>query len=151
MRDHLAVLAGIKRALKPLGRTVLQFGGKGNAALISDVANELTTRDRWKGFFLCRIHVPVVLLLCRRVRRASEARWPFRETRRVDRKDVVHNGTALAGWLRTVFLPYTGRLPEALREDFLEEIATTYVERRPPDENGDVHVQMVRLEVEATL
>ncbi|MCJ7639579.1 MAG: SAM-dependent methyltransferase, partial [Euryarchaeota archaeon] len=55
------------------------------------------------------------------------------------------------GWLRTVFLPYTERLPEALREDFLGEVANAYVERRPPDENGDIHVKMVRLEVEATL
>jgi hypothetical protein len=105
VRDHLAVLAGIKRALKPLGRTVRQFRGKGNAALISDVANDLTTCDRWtaaKNFF-CRIHVAVVLLLRRRLRRASEARWPFRETVELLPKDVVHNGPALAAWLRTVF------------------------------------------------
>jgi len=32
-------------------------------------------------------------------------------------KDMVHDGKeALKGWVRTVFLPYTGRLPEALRE-----------------------------------
>ncbi|HYB59793.1 MAG TPA: class I SAM-dependent methyltransferase [Candidatus Acidoferrales bacterium] len=39
IHNHLAVLAGIKRALKPGGRIVLQFGGKGNAALISAAAN----------------------------------------------------------------------------------------------------------------
>jgi hypothetical protein len=38
-----------------------------------------------------------------------------------------------------------------LREDFVGEIANAYVERRPPDENGGIHVKMVRLEVEATL
>jgi trans-aconitate methyltransferase len=53
--------------------------------------------------------------------------------------------------VRTVFLPYTGRLPEALREDFVEQIARAYIERRPPDENGHVHVKMVRLEVQATM
>jgi trans-aconitate methyltransferase len=65
---------------------------------------------------------------------------------------MVHGGKeALKGWIRTVFLPYTGRLPEALREDFVEQIADTYIERRPPDENGRIHVQMVRLEVQATV
>jgi hypothetical protein len=38
-----------------------------------------------------------------------------------------------------------------LREDFVEQIAKTYIEKRPLDENGHVHVQMVRLEVQATL
>ena len=65
--------------------------------------------------------------------------------------DDVKLKEALKGWVRTVFLPYTGRLPEALREDFVEQIARAYIERRPPDENGHVHVQMVRLEVQATM
>jgi trans-aconitate methyltransferase len=65
---------------------------------------------------------------------------------------MVHDGKeGLMGWLRTVFLPYTERLPEALREDFVKEMASSYLERHPQDENGGVHVQMVRLEVEATL
>ena len=149
--DHLAVLSGIKRGLKTDGRAVLQFGGKGNAALISDVANEITTHRRWKGYFVGFAYpwffysveeydgfLKRVGLSAKRVQLIP--------------KDMVHDGKeALMGWLRTVFLPYTQRLPEALREDFVAEIASAYVERRPQDENGDVHVQMVRLDVEATL
>ncbi len=49
------------------------------------------------------------------------------------------------------FLPYTARLAEALRDNFIKEVASAYVRQQPPDEIGRIHVQMVRLEVEATL
>jgi len=149
--DHLAVLSGIKQGLKADGRAVLQFGGKGNAALLSDVANEIATHRRWKGYFVGFTYpwffysVDEYSGFLRRVGLSAK---------RVQLipKDMVHDGKeALRGWVRTVFLPYTLRLPEALREDFIGEIASAYVERRPPDENGRVHEQMVRLEVEATL
>lgn len=150
VRDHLAVLAGIKRALKPHGRTVLQFGGRDNAALILAVANEISAEKRWKGYFAGFTHP-----------------WFFYNVQEYERfislvglselrvelipKDMMHDGKeALKGWMRTVFLPYTGRLPEALRGDFVEEVASAYIQRRPPDENGPIHVQMVRLEIEAS-
>jgi trans-aconitate methyltransferase len=151
VRDHLAVLAGIKRALKPSGRTLLQFGGQGNAALISDVANELATDRRWNGYFVGFTYpwffygVEEYRAFISRVGLSPE---------RVDLipKDTVHDGKEpLKGWVRTVLLPYTERLLEALRDDFVEQIASAYIERCPETENGRVHVQMVRLEAEATL
>jgi trans-aconitate 2-methyltransferase len=149
--DHFAVLYGIKRSLNPSGRTVLQFGGKGNAATISNVANELTTRNRWKGYFVS-FTFPWFFYSVEEYR-AFIARAGLSAQRiQLIPKDVVHNGRdALTGWLRAVFLPYTECLPEALREDFIREIADAYVQRSPPDENGGIHVKMVRLEVEATL
>jgi trans-aconitate 2-methyltransferase len=149
--DHLAVLSGIKRGLKRGGRAVLQFGGKGNAALISDVANELTTHDRWKGYFVGFTY-PWFFYSVEEYRGFVERVGLLAKRVQLIPKDMVHNGReGLMGWLRTVFLPYTERLPEALREDFVGELASAYVERRPPDENGGIHVQMVRLEMEATL
>jgi len=149
--DHLAVLSGIKRSLKPGGRTVLQFGGKGNAAMISDVANALTTDTRWKGYFK-NFTYPWFFYSVEEYCGFVERTGLSAKRVQLVPKDMVHDGRdALTGWLRTVFLPYTERLPEALREDFLGEVANAYVERRPPDENGDIHVKMVRLEVEATL
>jgi trans-aconitate methyltransferase len=149
--DHLAVLAGIKRALKPSGRTLLQFGGQGNAALISDVANELTADRRWKGYFVGFTY-PWFFYSVEEYQAFIARVGLLPERVELIPKDMVHGGKeALKGWIRTVFLPYTGRLPEALREDFVEQIADTYIERRPPDENGRIHVQMVRLEVQATV
>jgi trans-aconitate methyltransferase len=63
---------------------------------------------------------------------------------------MTHNGAAgLAGWIRTTWLPYTQRLPETLQAKFIDEIAQRYIQRRPPDAQGILHLDMVRLEVEA--
>jgi len=148
--DHPAVLAGIKRALTPSGQTLLQFGGRGNAALISSVANELITESRWKAYFTDFTYPWFFYGI-------DEYRGFMREAglspKRIELipKDMVHEGKeGLKGWLRTVFLPYTGRVPDALRETFVEELARAYLLQRPPDAHGLVHVQMVRLEVQAT-
>jgi trans-aconitate 2-methyltransferase len=66
-------------------------------------------------------------------------------------KDMVHGGAdAFAAWLRTTWLPYTQRVPESLREEFIREIMAAHARIRPPDADGSVHFTMVRLEVEAT-
>jgi trans-aconitate methyltransferase len=145
------VLAGIKRALKPAGRIVLQFGGKGNAALISAAANQVSAEKRWKSYFagftypwlFCGVEEYKELISCIGLAEQRIELIP---------KDMVHDGQeALKAWVRTVFLPYTARLPEALRDNFIEEVASAYVRQQPPDESGRIHVQMVRLEVEASL
>jgi trans-aconitate methyltransferase len=65
-------------------------------------------------------------------------------------KDAIHaNKEKFKGWIRTTWLPYTERVPEAKREQFIELIATKYLEIKPLDAEGNVHVPMVRLEVEA--
>jgi len=55
----------------------------------------------------------------------------------------------LSGWIRTTWLPYTGRVPVSGRNRFISDLAESYLERYPPDSKGLVHVRMVRLEVEA--
>ena len=54
----------------------------------------------------------------------------------------------LAGWIRTTWLPFTERLSEELRVDFIKEVVARYLEKHPLDEEGNVHVAMMRLEVE---
>ena len=64
-------------------------------------------------------------------------------------KDMVHkNAAALVGWVRTTWLPYTQRVPEARRESFVEELIESYLAAHPPDSEGRTDVRMVRLEVE---
>jgi hypothetical protein len=63
---------------------------------------------------------------------------------------MTHDGAAgLTAWIRTTWLPYTQRIPEALRESFVEEIVSTYLTRHPFDNAGRTHVRMNLLEVEA--
>ncbi|MFA6373427.1 MAG: hypothetical protein WCW68_12450 [Methanothrix sp.] len=55
----------------------------------------------------------------------------------------------LGGIIRNTWLPYTERIPVHLQGEFVKEIAGRYLKVYPLDENGQAHVQMMRLEVEA--
>jgi trans-aconitate methyltransferase len=149
--DHIAVLEGIKKSLKPSGKALLQFGGKGNAATIKDVIEQVIYSDKWRFFFqdfTFKTHFygadEYKDLLDRVGLRA----------RRIDliTKDAIHQGKeGLKGWIRTTGIPnYIGRVPENLHQQIIDEIVDTYVEIYPVDSEGLVHVPMMRLEVEAT-
>ena len=65
-------------------------------------------------------------------------------------KDMVQKGReGLASWVRTTWLPFTGRLPEEIRENFIYNIVDSYIREYPVDNDGKVHAKLVRLEVEA--
>ena len=52
---------------------------------------------------------------------------------------MVQKGVeGLKSWIRTVWLPYTQRIPEDLREEFIDELATRYIELHPLDTEGMV-------------
>ena len=76
------------------------------------------------------------------------------EPRRVELigKDMVHaDWSAFIGWLRTAWHPYTSRVSAAGRERFIEAVAQRYLAEvgSACDANGQIHVAMVRLQVEA--
>ena len=54
-----------------------------------------------------------------------------------------------AKWLRTTWIPYVQRVPENLREGFIAAVTARYLAKHPPDKYGEVHVRMVRLEIDA--
>jgi trans-aconitate methyltransferase len=55
----------------------------------------------------------------------------------------------LAGWIRTTWMPFTQQVPERKREDFIASFVDAYLEQIPLDAHGLVHIQMIRLEVDA--
>jgi trans-aconitate 2-methyltransferase len=48
----------------------------------------------------------------------------------------------------SILHPYTQRIPESMREGFINELINYFVEINPPDNKGDFHVLMMRLEIE---
>ncbi len=65
--------------------------------------------------------------------------------------DMVHqNRQGLEGWVRTTWHPYLTFIPENLTNTFVTELVDCYLEQNPVDSDGRTHVDMVRLEVEAT-
>ena len=149
VRDHPAVLRGIRRSLRDDGRTLLQMGGTGNAAGIIAVMDRVRVALRWRRYFQ-GFTFPYAFY-----GPDDYAAWlpdanlkPLRIE--LIPKDMVHQGREeLAGWIRTTWLPYTGRVPDERRETFIDEVLEIYLAFVPLDEEGQTHVRMVRLEVEA--
>lgn len=148
--DHGPVLRGIAQALRPGGRCLLQMAGKGNAQrFFETVLAGGPVRDKW-GRYFADLEFPYGFY-------SPEEYTPWLKeagltTVRVEMfpRDMTQKGAeGLAGWMRTTWLPYTHRIPEAERERFVTEAVAHYVACYPPDDQGLVHVPMSRLEVEA--
>ena len=149
VENHEAFLRGASAGLRPGGRLIVSCGGKGNAHGVFLALRAVIRLKRWREFF-------------RRMPRAyffhdpgSYERWLPRfgfKTRRIDLtpKDGTFNGqNGFAAWLRTTWLPYTQRVPEDLREEFIAAVTERYVAEQPADETGQIHTHMVRLEIDA--
>ena len=147
--DHAPVLRGIAASLKPGGKALLQMGGRGNAAQVIAVAESVIASQEWRGYFE-EFSFPYGFY------GPDEYRKWLREAglqaRRVELipKDAVHQGReGFEGWFRTTWLPYTQRVPEGRQQAFIAEVVDRYLGNHPLDDHGLVHVEMVRLEVEA--
>jgi len=147
--DHRPVLRGICRALRPGGRILLQFGGKGNAAEVIRVASEVIARPQWADYFT-DFSFPWGFYSPDEYRPwLEEAGFTVTHLALVP-KDMTHEGRrGLEGWMRTTWMPYWHRVPTELQQQFFDEIVDDYLETHSMDAEGRVHLSMVRLEVEA--
>jgi len=149
IKDHKSVVDGLFKSLKPGGKILLQMGAKDGVSLYLSALDQVILLPEWKTYFrnfefpyaFMGVEDYEVMLLT--------ARFKIKRLELIA-KDAIHaNKEKFKGWIRTTWLPYTERVPEAKREQFIELIATKYLEIKPLDAEGNVHVPMVRLEVEA--
>ena len=149
VKDHRPVVKSIYGCLKPGGRILLQMGGQGNARDLVQILETLMESPEYRAFFegfefpygFHGVDYYEELL--------DETGFRHHRVQLID-KDMAHDGMAgLKGWIRTTWLPYTERLEDSARDKFIEKLAQNYVELKPPDGLGRIHVAMVRLEVEA--
>jgi trans-aconitate 2-methyltransferase len=147
--DHRPVLGGVARSLDSGGRLLFQMGGKGNAAEIIAVLDQIRSRDEWKGWFRDFVFPYGFYTPEKYAQLLNEVGLHERRAELLP-KDMQHQGREqLAGWIRTTWLPYLERVPAERRAEFIETIVETYLVDFPPDAQGIIHVKMVRLEVEA--
>jgi trans-aconitate 2-methyltransferase len=147
---HTDALAAIRRALVPGGRFHAQFPGAGNMAELAAAADDVSARPAWRESY-ARFRFPWLMPSPAVYRPMVEAAGLDIARLELVPRDVVHEGhDALAGWIRTTWMPYTDRLPEHRRASWIDEVVTRYAERVPPDADGRLHVPSFRLELEAT-
>ena len=149
IKGHADILKRIQESLKPDGRILIQMGGKGNAKKILDLADEMIKTTKWnqyfRGFsFPYGFYEP-----------SEYENWLHEANLKPLRVELIYKVMVqkeidgLKSWIRTVWMPYTQRIPQNRRENFIEELAENYINKYPADDNGLIHVDMVRLEVEA--
>lgn len=149
IKDHRSVLAGLYKSLKPGGKILLQMGAKNGVHEYLAALEQVVASAEWQAYFR-DFKFPYgfmgtddyeVLLL--------ENGFSANRIELIALDAVHQNKEKFKGWIRTTWLPYTERVPELKREQFIELIVTKYLEQIPPDTEGQVHVPMVRLEVDA--
>jgi trans-aconitate 2-methyltransferase len=149
MDDHEAVLRGAASVLKPGGRLVISCGGEGNAHDVFLALRPEMRLQRWREFFR-KMPLPY-FFYAPSVYEKWLPKFGFKvHALKLVPKDATYLGAeGFATWLRTTWLPFVQRVPENLREDFMAAVTRRYVAKHPPDARGNVHVRMVRLEIDA--
>jgi trans-aconitate 2-methyltransferase len=147
--DHPAVLQGAAAVLKPGGRLIVSCGGKGNAQDVFVALRPVMRLARWRNFFR-RMPKPYFFHAPEDYE-AWLPRFGFKPGRvALATRDAAYDGAeGFAAWLRATWLPYTQRVPEAGRDEFISAVTERYVAGHPPDPSGKIHVRMVRLEIDA--
>jgi trans-aconitate methyltransferase len=148
--DQAPVLRGVAAALVRGGRTFFSMGGRGTAAVVYQALGEMKEeKDRW-GRFLESAVSPHFF------RSPEEYTVWLRSAGLVPRrvelvgKPMHHaNATALLGWLRTTWVPFIQAIPEARREEFLEDLLGRVVPGCKRGEGEEILMPMCNLEVEA--
>lgn len=150
IKDHKPVIKGVKNSLKANGRLLLQMGGKGNAESMISIVEIIISEKEWNHYF-SGLEFPY------RFHDADEYKALLEEAdllplrlELIPKRMSYQNRDGLAGWIRTTWLPYTSRVPDDKREKFISLLVARYIEKYPLDDHGNIYVDMVRLEVEAS-
>jgi trans-aconitate methyltransferase len=142
VRDHDAMLDGVHRALKPGGRFVAEFGGHGNIAAIQVAIRSVLAHRGWET----NIHRYYATPAEYSARLRSHG-FDVREIALIPRPTPLPTG--MRGWLETFECATLDRIPQNLRESFIQEVEDLLREEIC-DSHGNWTAHYVRLRFLAT-
>ena len=147
--DHRPVLAGIYKALKPEGHVLVQMGGKGNAAQVITVVEQIMQHAEWKdyfkdflfpyGFYSPEEYTPWI----------QSAGLELQQIKLIPKDMTYKSIDAFKGWFRTTWIPYIEKIPSHQKGQFIDLVAEKYLASNPPNEKGEICIKMQRLEFTA--
>jgi trans-aconitate 2-methyltransferase len=128
VHEQDAVLRSLRAALKPAGRTLLRFVGKGPRQALEDVIEEVRHCERWAGHFPDK-RQPHAHFTPEEYRALAE-RNGLRALH-IARQDLAWDfktPEAFAGFCRATFVEWTRFLPETDWDGFIAEVLARYRE-----------------------
>jgi len=147
--DHRPVITGMHQSLKSGGRILLQMGARNGMPEFMAALEQVLALPQWHDYF-ADFSCPYGFKSVEDYQRWLPAAGFVIKRLELIEKHALHVDTeAFKGWIRTTWLPYTDRVPQAKQIQLIEAIATQYLASNPADANGRVSVLMIRLEVEA--
>lgn len=149
IKDHKPVVKGIYQSLNKGGKILLQMGGEGNASTILGILDTVIYSNEYNKYFQ-DFEFPYRFLAIQEYKQMLNDNGFNIKRVQLILKDMVHeNIEAFQGWIRSTWLPYTSKLPEEKKEEFIQTITDKYIQKVPLDDNAQIHVDMVRIEIEA--
>jgi trans-aconitate methyltransferase len=142
VRDHDAMLSGVRRALKPGGRFAAEFGGHGNIAAIQVALRSVLARRGWKTNVHRYYATPAEYSA-----RLETHGFVVRTIDLIPRPTPLPTG--IRGWLETFERTTLDGIPEGQRESFLQEVEDLLREE-VCDSHGTWTAHYVRLRFLAT-
>ncbi len=144
---HVPVVHGIARALRRGGRFALRMGGRGTAHQVVAAFDGLIAEPEWRGHFggfsfPYGFHGPEDYVCWLRNAGLEPSRVELVP------RTAEHTCESFAGWIRTSWLPYTQRVPDDRRDEFLDEFLSRYLNENPNSTTERFRVDMTRLDVE---
>lgn len=115
VRDHDAMLAGVRRALKSGGRFVAEFGGHGNIAAIQVAIRSVLAHRGWETNIHRYYATPAEYSA-----RLLEHGFTVQQIDLIPRPTPLPTG--LRGWLETFERATLDRIPPDRRESFITEV-----------------------------
>jgi trans-aconitate 2-methyltransferase len=149
IKEQAKALKCISRALKPGGRVFFQLGGKGNAGIMNRIMDKMIGQKNWKKYFKRKFFTYFFPS-------PAEYRQLLRQSGLKPVKVFLlpkvaeHKGAeGLFAWIETTWLPYTHRVPGAVRNKFINEAVEKFIKATKQVGNRVIKMPMMRLQVEA--
>ena len=151
VRDHTSVLEGIRNALAPGGKILLQFGGYGNAGAVMRLMDTFIEAEGYQRYFQDFVFPYYFPRPDAYTKLLHNAGLDGIHATAIPKKMVHEDRESFRGWFRTTWFPYIDRIPEERQNHFIESFVDYCMERLEVDDQGKVTIDMVRLEVEGRL
>jgi trans-aconitate 2-methyltransferase len=149
IHDHSPVLSGMFQSLKPGGKILLQMGAENGIRAFMKALDHVLTLSQW-GVYFTDFPFPYGFKSVANYQALLPAvGFEIQRLELIEKHAIHQNVEVFKGWIRTTWIPYTERVPENKRAEIIDAIADQYLESNPADDDGHVHVLMVRLEVDA--